>query len=192
MGSYYDENASLFIASTIDVDMSLHYQRFLSYLGKGARILDAGCGSGRDSLHFMKLGYEVEAFDASAAMARQTESLIGKSVRILLFQDMDYENAFDGIWASASLLHVPRCQMQLVLSLLHRALKAEGILYCSFKDRPADYMKDGRIFTCYGPKSLRALVDSSALFSIADMYSTFDSRPDRQGEGWVNAVLRKR
>ena len=65
---YYDVHAKEYAALTVKADMSPAYDRFLAYLPAGAAILDAGCGSGRDSLCFMKKGYDVTMLDASEGM----------------------------------------------------------------------------------------------------------------------------
>jgi hypothetical protein len=82
--------------------------------------------------------------------------------------------------------------MPKVFTLLCRALKAEGILYCSFKDREEDFSKDGRTFTCYTPESFEAFVKEQGNFKLLEILQTTDQRPDRAGEKWINAVLRKR
>jgi len=67
--NYYDTHADAFFSETQGVDMAPLHQRFLARLPVGAHILDAGCGSGRDSKVFLQLGYRVTAFDASAKLA---------------------------------------------------------------------------------------------------------------------------
>jgi SAM-dependent methyltransferase len=79
---YYDEHAAEFIANTQSVDLSELYGPFLSLIPGGGRILDAGCGSGRDSLAFLKLGYDVTWIDASAKMVEATAALTGRLQRI--------------------------------------------------------------------------------------------------------------
>jgi SAM-dependent methyltransferase len=190
--SYYDEHTEQFIQSTAAVDMTNQYRLFLAHLPRRASILDAGCGSGRDSLAFKEMGYQVEAFDLSPAMVEATKQLVSIPVRQMGFQDLDYQDRFDGIWASASLLHVPRNEMPKVFTLLAKALKAEGILYCSFKDRQEDFSKDGRSFTCYTSDSFQAFIKEQKQFQLLEILQTTDERPDRAGEKWINAVLRKR
>ena len=71
-------------------------------------ILDAGCGSGRDSKAFQELGYAVSAFDASEEICRFATEYLGQEVQCRRFEDVIEENCYDGIWASASLLHVSK------------------------------------------------------------------------------------
>ncbi len=100
---------------------------------KVATVLDLGCGTGRDTRALVDAGFDVTAIDGSAEMAREAEARLGRPVRVLLFEDLDYERAFDGIWANASLLHVPRVGLPDVLNRVHRALKPAGLLLASFK-----------------------------------------------------------
>jgi SAM-dependent methyltransferase len=100
---------------------------------KKAAVLDLGCGTGRDSRALIDAGFDVTAVDGSAEMAREAETRVGRPVRVLLFEDLDYEHAFDGIWANASLLHVPRAALADVLLRVYRALKPGGLLFASFK-----------------------------------------------------------
>jgi len=189
---YYDTHAHQYVKTTVGVDMSDQYAMFLTHLAPGSSILDAGCGSGRDSLVFKQKGFEVEAFDASEAMVENTRSLAQVPVRKLLFQDMDYNQQFDGIWACASLLHVPKQELNKVFSLLAQALKPKGFLYCSFKNREEDFEKDGRVFTCFTPALMQEFILSQQEFTLIEMKLSTDVRPGRGDEGWVNVVVQKR
>ena len=86
--------------------MSSNYTDFLAKLAKGSHILDAGCASGRDSKKFKDLGYKVTAIDGSEAMCALASKYINQPVDQIRFQEIHFEEAFDGIWAAASLLHV--------------------------------------------------------------------------------------
>src|SRR4051812_32992697 len=109
--AYYDRNAADFAAQTADLDLGPLHDRFLVHVGAGGRILDAGCGVGRDALAFAQRGYEVVAFDASPAMARLARARVDNRlvVHLMRFEAMTWLAAFDGIWTCASLLDVPEC-----------------------------------------------------------------------------------
>jgi 2-polyprenyl-3-methyl-5-hydroxy-6-metoxy-1,4-benzoquinol methylase len=98
---YYNENAESFFSDTISVDMTALYEPFLNLLPENAHILDAGCGSGRDSLYFLRNGYKVTAIDASEKLSELASKLLKQTVLNIGFQEMEIENEFDGIWASA-------------------------------------------------------------------------------------------
>ncbi|MCE2717042.1 MAG: class I SAM-dependent methyltransferase [Pseudomonadota bacterium] len=131
--SYYNAKALDFYDRTINTDMSHVYKKFLQHLPKGAHILDAGCGSGRDSKYFLSKGYEITAFDGSQEMVLLAEKELGKSVLHMLFQDLNFEEKFDGVWACASLLHIPYEETKDVYKRIHNALKPNGVFYASYK-----------------------------------------------------------
>ncbi len=186
---YYDLNADSYITSTLSLDMREHYARFLKYLPSGSRILDLGSGSGRDSLYFINRGYDVVAIDSSLAMVKATSQLTGLKARLLSIQELDYIDYFDGIWASASLVHVPKDEMSFAFSLLYRALKEKGILYCSFKNREEDFVSEGRHFSCYTPPLFEEFISDFNSFTLLEMVTSPDLRPERSGESWLNLIL---
>lgn len=81
---------------------------FLPYLPASAHILDLGCGSGRDSAYFSSLGYEVTAVDGSAELCKRVTEKYGIDAYCLRFEEIEFTSRFDAIWASASLLHIPK------------------------------------------------------------------------------------
>ncbi|RLJ17525.1 SAM-dependent methyltransferase [bacterium endosymbiont of Escarpia laminata] len=186
---YYEKNAGAFIESTLQVDMQPLYQRFLPLLPRYAHILDAGCGSGRDARHFIKNGYQVTAFDASTEIAALAEKEIGQSVQVQRLQDIHYQNQFDGIWACASLLHVPAKELPDVFHRLTDALKPNGVIYCSFKYGRGEYEKQGRRFTDLDEAELQSLVGETETLTIKELWVTADLRPGRDHERWLNGIL---
>ena len=110
--SFYDIHAKEYAELTVRADMSPAYDRFLAYLPAGAAILDAGCGSGRDSLCFMKKGYDVTMLDASEGMCNCAEELTGQKALCMGFEEIEFADRFDGIWACASLLHVSEKELE--------------------------------------------------------------------------------
>lgn len=189
--SYYEEHAEEFCRSTLDADMTYCRDRFLKYLNPGSRILDAGCGSGRDSKAFADLGYYVTAIDASPKICAEAEKILGQKVLCQSFEEMDMENMFDGIWACASLLHVSKEEILSVLHRLKRALKETGILYASFKYGDGEVIQRGRYFKYYNERSLEKLMQDAG-FEILELFVTEDVRKDRSGEKWVNVIVKGR
>ncbi|NCA72456.1 MAG: class I SAM-dependent methyltransferase [Sphingobacteriia bacterium] len=188
--AYYEDQAETFFAETIDVDMAPLYARFLARVPPGGHLLDAGCGSGRDALAFRRLGYDVNAFEASPALARLASEHCGLPVEVLRFQEVEWENAFDGIWACASLLHVPMAELPEVLGRLGRALKPDGVLYASFKYGAGEREHGGRRFTDLDETGLAALVGAVPGLVVLETWTTGDRRPGREHERWLNAMLR--
>ncbi|MBQ9642639.1 MAG: class I SAM-dependent methyltransferase [Lachnospiraceae bacterium] len=188
---YYDEHAQAFIESTLNADVSGLYARFEEKLRPGCSILDLGCGSGRDSLYYAKCGYRVSALDPSPAMCAHTRSLVDIPVYEMQAEDMTFQEAFDAVWACASLLHVPRGSQALVLKKIAAALKEGGICYCSWKYGDKDREKDGRRFTDLTEASFRALLQQVPELREEAVWTTQDVRSGREDQKWLNVLLRK-
>jgi SAM-dependent methyltransferase len=154
-------------------------------------ILDAGCGSGRDSRYFLQRAYRVEAFDASPEMCRLAASFRGQTVPQKIFEEIDYVSAFDEVWACASLLHVPRDHMDAVLQRFSRAIRLGGVMFMSFKLRDGEWEKNDRFFNSYNHNSFRELIKKYPSFVLCSTWTTDDVRPDRKQERWLNALIRR-
>ncbi|MCD8547865.1 MAG: class I SAM-dependent methyltransferase [Aeromonadaceae bacterium] len=187
---YYEQHAADFVAGTLTVDMTSLYDHFVPLLAPGARLLDAGCGSGRDCAHFLQLGFAVEALDASAAMVQHAQALTGLPVRCCRFTDYQATEPLDAIWACASLLHVPTDELTGVMAHLATQLKDGGLFYCSFKYGSGEVSREGRTFTNLDETGLQALLAPLPLH-ILETWQTGDVRPGREHERWLNAVLKK-
>lgn len=188
--AYYARNAQQFIADTLSVDMQTLHAPFLSELPASAHILDAGCGSGRDARAFQQLGHQVSAFDASAPMAEHASQLLGQSVPVRRFAEVDEVERYDGIWACASLLHVPESQLPDAFARLWRALKPGGVLYCSFKRGQGERLHHERHFTDADEQRLAVWTQQLSGLSRTHYWSSEDQRPGR-AEQWLNALLHK-
>lgn len=188
--NYYNQHAEQFAESTFNVDMESLYQPFLAHLSVGARILDVGCGSGRDSLAFKNKGYEVEAIDYSVAMVQKAKELTGIEVKHQSFYDLEQVECFEGIWACASLLHCERRRLVDVIQKMLRALKVNGVIYLSFKYGDSDREKEGRYFTDLNEQQLSELLEQLEQVELLKQWITVDQRPDRS-EGWLNVLLKK-
>ncbi|WP_285111045.1 class I SAM-dependent methyltransferase [Leclercia adecarboxylata] len=188
---YYQDNAQTFFDGTVNVDMSSLYETFTKHLAPGARVLDAGCGSGRDAKAFLEMGYQVEAFDASPAMVELAREHTGLPVQLMTFADVEWKEEFDGIWCCASLLHVPAVELPDVMRRLADALKPGGVWYVSFKYGDGEREVDGRRFTDMDEVGLRALVEFVAEIKVVGIWLTKDKRP-RKDEFWINGIIVKR
>lgn len=189
---YYDQHANTFFEQTVEVDMTPLWERFLAHIPAGGHILDAGCGSGRDARAFRDQGYQITAFDGSAELARLATEYLGCPVRHLQFQALDYTNCFDGIWACASLLHVPYDQLNEVLRRFTLALKPGGVWYLSFKWGQGEREHQGRRFTDLDEAGLNRLLAGHPALEMLEIWPTADRRPGRDEERWLNALLRRR
>ncbi|MEJ8857188.1 DEAD/DEAH box helicase family protein [Variovorax robiniae] len=185
---YYQQNASRFFEATVNVDMSTLYAAFLAKLPPGARILDAGCGSGRDAKAFALRGFEVSAFDASAELAQLASDHCGFEVKARTFAQVEEIAAYDGIWSCASLLHVASPEIPDALHRLWRALRPGGCLYVSFKLGSGDRLHGGRRFTDADDATIRGWFRSIPAVEAINTWVTDDQRPDR-AEQWINALI---
>ena len=188
---YYNKNADAFYDNTIGADMRPQYQMFEKYLFDGARVLDFGCGSGRDTKYFKEQGYDVEALDGSIEMCRRASELTGVDVKNICFQDIEYCNDFDGVWACASLLHVPSDELKSVFIKIAEALRDNGILYASFKHGDFEGERNGRIFTDMNEHSIKALINDIPDLEIKESYISSDVREGRSDEQWLNVIFVK-
>lgn len=189
---FYDQNGETFFRNTANIDVDHLYEPFLKLLKPGAHILDAGCGSGRDAKAFLEKGYQVTAFDGSAKMVQLASEYTGLPVQLLTFQQMDFAAEFDGLWANASLLHVPLDEMPDVFRKCIAALKIGGVWYAGFKEGETPRTsRDGRHFTNFTEGTFHEFVANFPQLEILEMYRTEDARPERAGEYWLNILLRR-
>jgi len=188
---YYNKNASKFISGTLQADMSKIINRFLVYVEPGGTILDAGCGPGRDVQHFVSLGYNVYAMDASEAMVSHCREIIGDKCTLSTFQEYNTDLHFDGIWACASMLHLKPHELEGVLVKFISFLKLGGIFFLSFKKGTDDYIKEGRYFNCHTAETIEELLGKFKNIKILKNFITSDVREGRASEEWINVIVRR-
>lgn len=184
--AFYDRNAHAYAASTLGLDMSGDHDRFLRRLPSGGLILDAGSGSGRDTLAFIRKGYRVEAFDASEGMCRVSAELTGQPTAHMSFADVAWTGRFNGVWASASLLHLAPDELMNAWGRLARALAPAGSIYASFKmGAGVSVGRDGRTFHLIDEASLNALLRAQGL-KDADIRT--DASVSGASDLWLSVV----
>ena len=188
---YYNQYADEFTQATLNVDMESLYQPFLAELPEHARILDVGCGSGRDILALKNKGYKVDAIDYAVELVERATLLTGIQVKLQSFYEIDEHEVYDGVWACASLLHCERDRLVGVVGKLVNALKPNGVLYMSFKYGDSDREKDGRKFTDLDETQAKALLHFFDDIERTRQWITIDKRPERQ-EKWLNLIWKKK
>ena len=191
---YYDKNTQDFYNRTVNHDMSESYHAFLALLPSRANILDAGCGPGRDARYFITKGHEVTAFDASIEMVRFCTKVTEQPTLHLKLQDISFQNQFDGVWANASLLHVPFDELRITFQKINQALKPTGILYASFKyGNEVERKAEGRMFYDLNESKiipyLEGLFDIIEIWREEDKFSWVALSP---ANAWLRMLARKK
>jgi SAM-dependent methyltransferase len=155
---------------------------FLALLPPGASILELGCGAGNHSAKMLAAGFDVRPTDGSPEMAAEASRRLGRPVETLLFHELDETEAFDAIWASACLLHVPRDELAGILARIRRALKPAGVFYASFKTGEGDGRDTlGRYYNYPSPQWLASVYAEAGpwigLASDTSEIKSFDAEP---------------
>lgn len=187
---YYEKNADAYVKDTVSVDFTDVQNRFMQAL-KGRKILDFGCGSGRDTLYFLNAGYDVDAMDGCREFYISASQLTGIPVRHMLFQELNEIDYYDGIWACSSILHVSKKDLKDVFTRMIRALHQDGIIYTSFKYGEYEGERNGRYFTDFTIESFKEFIADYDDVIIEDYWFSGDVRPGREEEKWLNLILRK-
>jgi SAM-dependent methyltransferase len=166
---WYDRNAEAFRAGAAKGQTSALCTSFLEGLDPGARVLDAGCGTGRDAAFIAGLGFTVSGFDPSTAMLDATRQTVpGIELRQIGFEEFDdTAGSWDAIWAMASMLHVPRSRFAHCLAKLERSLTPQGRLFVCVKHGSGEGFDDrGRPMSYHTLDEFRALRPAAHVFAI--------------------------
>lgn len=188
---YYNNNAQRFIKDTVDARMSEIQEHFLKCLEPGAMILDLGCGSGRDSLAFIRAGYTVRMVDGSVKMAEAASDLTGEEVRVSTFQTFETEEMFDGIWACASLLHLTTKEIRDTASRLAGNLNIGGVFYMSYKYGEFSGQRNGRFFTDMTESRIRETLADVKSLEMLEAWVSTDVRPEKENEKMAECIVEK-
>lgn len=198
----YDKTAEEYIVKIQRYAPEVERETFVSLVTPGGKILDAGCGSGRDANYFAAKGFSVTGFDLSEKLLKYArDHAVGKTSFLKMdLRKIEFEDeSFDGIWASASLLHLRRDEIVPVLAKFHALLRPGGILMLLMKEGAGEKLVtsgtiqgDTRFFIYVSTDELRTLLGQSG-FSVLDMY-TWDQKDrmsERPHEIWISCFSRK-
>ncbi len=185
--NYYDLNAQKYSDTTLNVKMSEQIDYFCSKLSPGASILDVGCGSGRDSLFFIKNNFQVTSIDASKELANLASNLIGQKVIVTKIEDFKMEDSFDAVWAMASLLHLKKEDLPKALDNCISSMKKvqTGLFFASFKMGEGEsYDENGRFFSYYKEEELSAILKNTGSFDQVEFFVNKDKLG--RGNDWIS------
>jgi len=196
--NYYDENAVEFACQTVSIDMHDLYELFINQLPlKDTQcILDVGCGSGRDANYFAEQGYEVTAIDASAELIQWAEQHHMSSRITWVHLDFSgiekqpWKNKFTGIWACASLLHVPFLELPFIINSLLDTFTDDGMMYLSFKHGERERVDEERFFCDMDELRWKTIVAKIPQVIECDIWLSADKRVDCKN-AWFNVMIKR-
>ena len=180
---FYAANAVAYLEHRPD-EVSEELLPFLARLKPGARILELGCGGGRDAAAMIACGFDVEPTDGVAAMAGEAERLLGSRVRVMRFDEIDAVEAYDAVVAMASLLHAPKAALPDVLHRIWRALAPGGQHLATFKTAAAPgHDEHGRYYN-YPSRD-----EAEAMYRVAGEWAAIDFH-EAMGVGYFSTPAR--
>lgn len=169
-----------------------HLDDFLQGLSAGSRVLDMGCGGGIDALAMLDRGLLVDAIEASPSIAAIAAERLDQNVRVQRFDEIDEDEVYDAVWASASLIHVPRPALPGILKLVYRALKPGGVHFATYKGGgEAGRDNAGRYYNYPSATELRSFYLASAPWDILAISEYIGGGFDTGNGPWI-AIKAKR
>ncbi|SEI99140.1 Methyltransferase domain-containing protein [Sphingobium sp. AP50] len=188
---FYANEAQAYAARYAEAH-SRSLDRFLATLSASARILELGCGGGRDSAAMIELGFDAVATDGSPQMAAEASKRLGRPVRTLLFGELDEIAEYDGVWANACLLHVPFAHLPDIIRRIHCALRPGGSFYANYKTGRAEGRdKFGRYYNNPTEAALLTCYAEAADWGAIEIDSSTGLGYDDQPTDWL-AIFAKR
>lgn len=140
---------------------------------------------------FLKRNYNVSAIDGSEEICKEASKYIGIKVKQMLFEELNDQNIYDGIWACASILHLSKNDLFRVFHKMNQALKENGIIYTSFKYGEFEGERNGRYFTDFTEDSSKEFILQIPQLQIKEIWTTGDVREGRGDERWLNILICK-
>lgn len=188
---YYNKNANLYFENTVDSNTQESREKFLSALLEGGAILDLGCGSGRDSLEFIQRGYDVTAMDGAKELCELASIHIGQDVLCMQFEELDFDEVFDGIWANASLLHILPDEFDAIFQKILKALKPQGVLYMSFGHGDFAGYRNGRYFKDFKTKAMKDFLTGYPEIELLEIWKSTEDLGEANLDEWLHVLLKK-
>jgi len=194
--NYYNKKYGTYEISAFDNEGIFPlYERFLDRIPRGGRILDAGCGVGRDTRYFIEKGFLVISLDTSLEMYRICSEYPHAYCLNIGFEEINFNEQFNGIWCCASLLHLPIEQAKKVIIKFATSLKPGGVLIMTLKIGPGHQNMDGRYFQYYDETSVKQLYKDEPRFELKDGDLWRNRLPHENGSievEWLNLILTRK
>jgi ubiquinone/menaquinone biosynthesis C-methylase UbiE len=202
---WYNQNAEKYADSTEKQASPEQLKDFVSYLPKNSRVLDAGCGSGRDTKLLTELGATAEGIDLSSGLINEAR----KRYPTLVFKEGNFlqlpyhDNSFDGVWAHASLLHLENTEdVKTALGEFRRVLKQNGVLHVLVKAQTGQaktavvsdsLSQHDRFFQYFTQDELNTLLNEAGFTGFkVKQYKETDENPEGRPEvEWILSLSRR-
>lgn len=182
--NYYEANFQAYIENTLNLDMSDLYSEFK--LPPRSRVLDIGCGAGRDLKFFKDRGHDCLGLEPSEKLAAFARQHSGCEVIESGIMEFNTDKKFEGVWACASLLHLSDSELETAFSHINRMMHQGSLFYCSFKRGCFKGQRAGRFYNDQTLESLTPLITPE--FVVSKSWITQDPRANHEEE-WLNLIL---
>jgi len=187
--NFYANEAETYAARSRESDEA-RMNAFAAYLPPGAKVLELGCGGGQDSAAMLARGLDVVPTDGCAELAREAEKRLRRQVRVLLFEDIEEQNQYDGVWANACLLHVPRGELPSIIGRIQAALTVGGVFHATFKTGlPEGRDRFGRYYNYPSAEWLERIYGSG--WRNIDISRAVGSGYDQESTEWLLVTATK-
>jgi cyclopropane fatty-acyl-phospholipid synthase-like methyltransferase len=187
---YYNKNAREYFDRTSSAEMNSVYEHFTKFLKPGSHICDLGCGSGRDSKYFMSQGFTVVSIDGSSEMCRLASSFVNQKAICQKFDEMDYKDEFDAIWACASLLHVQKNKLSDIMEKLIQAARDNAVIYISFKIGNSERILDERLYSDYNQDEMLNFIKKYKSLKLMELWVSDDTINPIENSQWLNIIVK--
>lgn len=187
---YYNDNADSYYWTTVAVDVDPMRKKFASFMPPEARVIDMGCGSGRDVMAFSDMGFDAVGIDAAEELVKLAQERLEVKALVADMSGYKAREPFDGIWCCASLFHLNKEEQKRFFANLNHNLKMDGVVYISVKEGiETGVDADGRFYSNFTEEELiRSLYDAGC--AVFEIYTTEDGM-GREGVRWLNVFARK-
>ena len=190
----YNKIAELYSKYNFEKLLQFQLSKFISLL-PGKKVLDVGCGMGRDVAYFMEEKLDVIGIDLSEKMIEEAKKRVKKGkFKIMDFRKTDFKDgSFDGVWSMAGFIHVSKTEMPKLLKEMNRILKKDGIIYIAIKEGKGEkevkapkYKGEPRTFVLYQQLELEEFLKNAG-FEVVNS----DTSQEEFGDKWVEIFAKK-